>query len=62
MTGSDAPNTLDWLDVGVTVIARPATVALNDAVEFEYAVEAVGVKSADNAAAPNQRAPNHTQL
>ena len=52
MTGSEAPNTLDCPDVGVTVIARPATVALNDAVEFEYAVEAVGVNTADKAAAP----------
>ena len=52
MTGSEAPNTLDWLAVGVTVIARPATVALSDAVEFEYAVKAVGVNTADKAAAP----------
>jgi hypothetical protein len=43
---------LDCPDVGVTVIARPATVALSDAVEFEYAVEAVGVNTADKAAAP----------
>jgi hypothetical protein len=52
MTGSDAPNTLDCPDVGVTVIARPPTVALSDAVEFEYAVEAVGVNTTDKAAAP----------
>jgi hypothetical protein len=52
MTGSEAPNTLDCPDVGVTVIARPATVALSDAVEFEYAVEAVGVNTTDKAAAP----------
>ena len=52
ITGSEAPNTLDWLDVGVTVIARPATVALNDAVELEYAVGDVGMKSADSAADP----------
>ena len=34
------------------MIARPATVALSDAVEFEYAVETVGVNTADKAAAP----------
>jgi hypothetical protein len=39
--------------VGVTVIARPATVELNEAVEFAYAVDAVGAKVADNAAAPS---------
>jgi hypothetical protein len=38
--------------VGVTVIARPATVELNEAVEFAYAVDDVGVKVADNDAAP----------
>ena len=38
--------------MGVTVIARPATVELNEALEFAYAVDAVGVKVADNAAAP----------
>ena len=32
--------------------ARPTTVALRDEVEVEYAVEAVGVKVADNAADP----------
>ena len=52
MTGSDEPNSLDCPDVRVTVIARPPTVALSDAVEFEYAVEAVGVNTADKAAAP----------
>jgi len=36
------------------VIARPTTVALRDVVEFEYAVEAVGVNSADNAADPRE--------
>ena len=35
------------------MIARPATVELNEAVEFAYAVDAVGVKVADNAAAPS---------
>ena len=39
--------------MGVTVIARPATVELNEVVEFAYAVDAVGVKVADNAAAPS---------
>ena len=34
------------------MIARPDTVVLNEALEFEYAVEAVGVNSADNDAAP----------
>ena len=52
ITGFESPNNFDWLAVGVIVMARPATVALNDAVEFEYAVEAVGVNTADKAAAP----------
>ena len=52
ITGSEAPKSFDWPAVGVTVIARPATVELNEAVEFAYAVDAVGVKVADNAAAP----------
>jgi hypothetical protein len=38
--------------VGVTVIARAATVVLSDPVEFAYAVDDVGVKVADNDAAP----------
>ena len=52
MTGSESPNTFVWPEVGVTVIARPDTVVLKDALEFEYAVEEVGVKVAVNAAAP----------
>jgi hypothetical protein len=52
ITGSEAPKSFDWPAVGVTVIARPATVELNEAVEFAYEVDAVGVKVADNAAAP----------
>jgi hypothetical protein len=52
ITGSESPNTLDWPDVGVIVIARPPTVELSDAVEFAYALEAVGVNSTDNVAAP----------
>ena len=36
------------------VIARPTTVVLRDPVEFEYAVEAVGVNTADNAADPSE--------
>ena len=39
--------------MGVTVIARPATVELNEVVEFAYAVDDVGVKVADNDAAPS---------
>ena len=38
--------------MGVTVIARAATVVLSDPVEFAYAVDDVGVKVADNDAAP----------
>ena len=38
--------------MGVTVIARPTTVELNEVVEFAYAVDAVGVKVADNAVVP----------
>ena len=52
MTGSDAPNSLDCPDVGVTVIARPTTVALRDAVEFANVVDSAGVNSADSAADP----------
>jgi hypothetical protein len=52
ITGSEAPKSFDWLAVGVTVIARPATVELNEALEFAYAVDDVGVKVADNDAAP----------
>jgi hypothetical protein len=52
MTGSVSPKSFDWLAVGVTVIARSATVVLSDADEFAYAVDDVGVKVADNAAAP----------
>jgi hypothetical protein len=53
ITESEAPNTFDCAAVGVTVIARPTTVVLNDdASEFEYAVDDVGVNTADNAAAP----------
>ena len=46
------PNSFDCPAVGVIVIARPTTVVLRDPVEFEYAVEAVGVNTADNAADP----------
>ena len=38
--------------MGVTAIARAATVVLSDPVEFAYAVDDVGVKVADNDAAP----------
>ena len=38
--------------MGVTVIARAAAVVLSDPVEFAYAVDDVGVKVADNDAAP----------
>jgi hypothetical protein len=51
-TGSLSPNTFVCPDVGVTVIARPPTVGLNDDVEDEYAVEAVGENVADNDAVP----------
>lgn len=34
------------------VIARPPTVAFNEAVEFEYAADVVGVKVAESAADP----------
>ena len=52
ITGSVSPKSFDWPAVGVTVIARPTTVELNEVVEFAYAVDAVGVKVADNAVVP----------
>ena len=51
-TGSESPNTFDWLAVGVMVIDLVTTVGLKEAVEFEYAVEEVGTNVADNCAAP----------
>lgn len=43
------------------MIARPPTVVLNDVVEFEYAVDAAGVNSAVNAAAPRSTG-THVQV
>ena len=54
MTGFESPNNFDWPAVGVIVMARPPTVALSDAVEFEYAVDDEGVNSADSAADPRE--------
>ena len=45
---------MDCPDVGVTVIARPTTVALRDAVEFANVVDSAGVNSADSAADPRE--------
>jgi hypothetical protein len=53
MTGSESPKILDWPEVGVIVIARPTTVALSNAVEFAYAVDAVGANVADKFTDPN---------
>ena len=52
MIGSESPNGFDWPEVGVIVIARPNTDVLRDALEFEYAIDEVGVKVAVNAAVP----------
>ena len=51
-----SPNNFDCPAVGVTVIARPTTVALRDVVELAYVLDSaeVGVKVADSAADPSE--------